>query len=275
MGTLETRISDRLAALPESTLELAAATDRAALELIEAERWPTGPSCPNCAGEGVSRMTGARSIGRNLWRCADCGGQFSWRKGTEFSASVNTPRQIAFVALGRARGQEATVTVRELQLEFGFGTGRAIKLAELLSPAHALDPLPEVAQDPYCPPPRLDVALPAQAAAEPETTATPLVVELNEAGAPASASGGKARWWGHRVARAAVSAAALLAVLGTLAFRGGPTAEAEAERKHVCWVHAGVPVELTGSRLTSEDQYEWRDRFLCKLKAAQDEFPPD
>ena len=48
-------------------------------EMLESLRWPNGPACNRCGaiGDRIGRVAT-----RGLWRCNDCGNQFSVRVGT-------------------------------------------------------------------------------------------------------------------------------------------------------------------------------------------------
>src|SRR4051812_35873638 len=76
-----------------SVLEKAHFTDEsAAFRYVEAIVWPNGPVCPHCGGidritklEGVKDKKGVARLG--LYKCNQCRGQFTVRKGTIFEAS--------------------------------------------------------------------------------------------------------------------------------------------------------------------------------------------
>jgi transposase-like protein len=67
----------------------ACADERLAVEFLEKMRWNGQPYCPHCGCVNARQMT-ARDGGRNarfLWRCGDCGKQFTVRVGTVFEDS--------------------------------------------------------------------------------------------------------------------------------------------------------------------------------------------
>lgn len=72
-------------------LPAACASEAAAIAWFEAKRWgATGPCCPKCGGTDVYTMKG-RDGQRNkrwLWRCRDCGGQYTVRTGTVYAESL-------------------------------------------------------------------------------------------------------------------------------------------------------------------------------------------
>lgn len=77
--------SELIAALP-----LACSNEQAAVEFLEARRWPTGAKCPECESSSVYQLrkkeTGERN--RFLWRCKECSRQFTVRTGTVYAESL-------------------------------------------------------------------------------------------------------------------------------------------------------------------------------------------
>lgn len=72
--------------------------EAAAFEALETILWPNGPTCPHCGGtDRLNRLANQRSkaskkhpngIERHgIWKCYQCRGQFTVRKGTVFEAS--------------------------------------------------------------------------------------------------------------------------------------------------------------------------------------------
>ena len=61
-----------------------------AREFLESKRWPNGPVCPHCGGEGYAltpKPTSRRPGRRGLKKCKACRQQFSVRIGTIFEES--------------------------------------------------------------------------------------------------------------------------------------------------------------------------------------------
>jgi transposase-like protein len=60
-----------------------------AREFIEMLRWPGGPVCPHCGATNVYRIAPniAKKVRKGLYRCGDCGGQFTVTVGTIFEDS--------------------------------------------------------------------------------------------------------------------------------------------------------------------------------------------
>src|SRR5690348_3825831 len=71
-------------------LPQACRTEKAAVEFMEAQRWPQGPYCAHCGSVEVyqlkDRETGERNR-RYLWFCRDCKRQYTVRIGTVFEDS--------------------------------------------------------------------------------------------------------------------------------------------------------------------------------------------
>src|SRR5688572_10078520 len=59
--------------------------EAAALEHLEASRWPNGPFCPYCGSTNVHRMGGKTQAG--MFLCNDCRDKFSARVGTVLERS--------------------------------------------------------------------------------------------------------------------------------------------------------------------------------------------
>jgi transposase-like protein len=60
-----------------------------AREFIEMLRWPDGPVCPHCGATNVYRIAPniAKKVRKGLYKCGDCGGQFTVTVGTIFEDS--------------------------------------------------------------------------------------------------------------------------------------------------------------------------------------------
>lgn len=72
--------SEVLQEIPEACVD-----ETAAVEFLEKQRWGDTPTCPHCGGTAVVRVMTADGTARNkrfLWRCHDCGKQFTVKVGT-------------------------------------------------------------------------------------------------------------------------------------------------------------------------------------------------
>lgn len=70
-------------------IPLACSNELAAVEFIEQQRWGKTPACVHCGSVDVYKMlskTGERNA-RFLWRCKDCGKQYTVRIGTVYEES--------------------------------------------------------------------------------------------------------------------------------------------------------------------------------------------
>jgi transposase-like protein len=70
-------------------IPLACSNELAAVEFMEEQRWGKTPGCVHCGSVDVYKMTdkaGQRNA-RFLWRCKDCGKQYTVRIGTIFEES--------------------------------------------------------------------------------------------------------------------------------------------------------------------------------------------
>ncbi|MCC6984205.1 MAG: IS1595 family transposase [Bauldia sp.] len=76
--------------------------EAAATVALEAILWPNGPVCPHCGETGrINKLVGVKrkdgTVRLGLWKCYDCRGQFTVRKGTIFEDS-HVPLHLWFQA---------------------------------------------------------------------------------------------------------------------------------------------------------------------------------
>ena len=72
-------------------LPAACANEPAAVEFLERRRWADAPCCPECGSVAVYKMTDRKTGERSkrfLWRCRDCGKQYTVRTGTVYAESL-------------------------------------------------------------------------------------------------------------------------------------------------------------------------------------------
>ena len=85
-GKVAENKSEIVAKLPRACCD-----ETAAVEFMESERWKdSGPCCPHCGAVNVYKMTDRKTGQRNkrfLWKCNECGKQYSVRVGTVFEDS--------------------------------------------------------------------------------------------------------------------------------------------------------------------------------------------
>lgn len=105
-------------------LPVACASESAAVEFLEKQRFGDCPYCPKCASVDVYKMLKARSDERQAnfrWRCRDCKEQFTVRTGTVFEDS-RIPLHKWCYAFWRAstskKGVSALEMKRQLRLSY-------------------------------------------------------------------------------------------------------------------------------------------------------------
>lgn len=105
-------------------LPVACASESAAIEFLEKQRFGDCPYCPKCASVDVYKMLKARSSERQSnfrWRCRDCKEQFTVRTGTVFEDS-RIPLHKWCYAFWRAstskKGVSALEMKRQLRLSY-------------------------------------------------------------------------------------------------------------------------------------------------------------
>lgn len=142
------KISEISQALPR-----ACSDELAAVEFLEAQRWPSGASCPHCGGADVYQMkdrkTGKRSE-RFLWRCksqqptpqnkdAICGRQFTVRVGTVYEDSKIALRHWCF-AFWAACASKKGVSALQIKRHTGISYESALFLMHRIRWAMADEP---------------------------------------------------------------------------------------------------------------------------------------
>src|SRR5687768_13399329 len=115
--------SDIVRRLPE-----ACRSEQAAVEFMEAQRWGDSPACAHCESKEVYQMrdrkTGERSK-RYIWRCRDCGKQYSVRIGTVFEDS-RIPLKFWCHAFWRACASKKGVSALQIKRETGVSYKSAL-----------------------------------------------------------------------------------------------------------------------------------------------------
>lgn len=119
--------SDSVAQIP-----LACADETAAVEFMEAMRWGDEPFCPRhgCGSLDVYQMKDRKTGERNsryLWRCRDCGRQFTLRLGTVMEDSPIPLRHWCF-AFWRACTSKKGVSALEIKRQTGLSYKSALFL---------------------------------------------------------------------------------------------------------------------------------------------------
>jgi len=113
--------ADRKHQLSESAvvtrIPRACADELAAVEFLEGMRWGSSPVCVHCGSANVYKMADAKTGERNarfLWRCRDCGEQYTVRIGTVYEESRIPLRHWCY-AFWRAASSKKGVSALELK----------------------------------------------------------------------------------------------------------------------------------------------------------------
>lgn len=104
------------------------ATEEAARTYIEQIRWPNGPVCPHCGnGDQVKvyklAANPAKKIRAGLYRCAECGGQFTVTVGTVMEDS-HLPLNKWLLAFYMMCASKTQVSALQLQRQLELGSYR-------------------------------------------------------------------------------------------------------------------------------------------------------
>ena len=103
---------------------LACSDELAAVEFIEGQRWGKTPSCVHCGSVDVYKMLDSKTGERNkrfLWRCKDCGKQYTVRIGTVYEESRIELRHWCYAfwrAATSKKGVAALEIMRHCQISY-------------------------------------------------------------------------------------------------------------------------------------------------------------
>lgn len=103
-------------------IPMACADEKAAVEFMERKRWGDSPFCPCCGSLSVYQMQDSKTGERQAnyrWRCHDCKGQYTVRKGTVFEDSRIELRHWCY-AFWRAATSKKGVSALELHRQTGI-----------------------------------------------------------------------------------------------------------------------------------------------------------
>lgn len=109
-------------------MPLACADEKAAVEFLENKRWGDSPSCPICGCLNVYKMKDSKTGERQAnfrWRCQDCKGQYTVRKGTVFEDSRIPLRHWCY-AFWRAATSKKGVSALEIKRQTGLSYKSAL-----------------------------------------------------------------------------------------------------------------------------------------------------
>lgn len=124
MVTKQPKIQNRSTKDDEITqrLPLACVDEGAAADFMEHQRWGASPACPLCGSFDVYKMMDSANPKKRQanfrWRCKDCKGQYTVRKGTVLEDSAIPLRHWAF-AFWRAATSKKGVSALEIHRQTG------------------------------------------------------------------------------------------------------------------------------------------------------------
>jgi len=102
-------------------LPVACTDEAAAVEFMEHQRWGMSPACPLCGSVDVYKMLNSTTGKRQAnfrWRCRDCKGQYTVRKGTVLEDSAIQLRHWNY-AFWRAATSKKGVSALEIHRQTG------------------------------------------------------------------------------------------------------------------------------------------------------------
>jgi transposase-like protein len=103
---------------------LACSNESAAVEFMESQRWGKTPACVHCGSLDVYKMLNPKTGQRNeryLWRCRDCGKQYTVRIGTIYEESRIPLRHWCYAfwrAATSKKGVAALEIMRHCQISY-------------------------------------------------------------------------------------------------------------------------------------------------------------
>jgi transposase-like protein len=105
-------------------IPLACSNELAAVEFMESQRWGKTPACVHCGSVAVYKMLDSKTGQRNarfLWRCRDCGKQYTVRIGTVYEESRIELRHWCYAfwrAATSKKGVAALEIMRNCQISY-------------------------------------------------------------------------------------------------------------------------------------------------------------
>jgi transposase-like protein len=121
---------------------LACSNELAAVEFFEKQRWGNTPACVHCGSVAVYKMMDASGQNRSerfLWRCRDCGKQYTVRIGTVYEETRLELRHWCY-AFWRAASSKKGVAALEIMRHCQISYKSALFLMNRIRFAMAPDP---------------------------------------------------------------------------------------------------------------------------------------
>lgn len=288
---METGTEDPLAFLVElSPKELADGLlgEDDALRFLESRRWPLGISCPDCNSDSTYSIGGSLSRSRHLHGCRGCNRQFSWRSGSIFKGTRNSPLVILTAAEALSSGHASADVVRLLEQGFDFRRPRAQRLVtELMELSLASQAGVELVLADSDANPE-DLVRPATEGPAVAAVAVSKEPGFTESAQPAEADSSTEPLELPAMAQAekietSKSVGSLLfmfalVLLGATAFvslRGNAVEAAAPETWTRSWKVGNDRFDVTSKRKAGESKEDWVQRFDAELRELEDEFPPN
>jgi transposase-like protein len=93
--------------------------DKSCRKHLESVRWPDGPVCPGCGA--VNNAVPVTAVRRGLYRCRDCGRQFTVTVGTVMEGThlpLNVWYRAMYLILSSSKGISALNLSQQLELQY-------------------------------------------------------------------------------------------------------------------------------------------------------------
>src|SRR5271169_662389 len=122
-------------------IPLACSNELAAVEFIEGLRWGKTPACVHCGSVDVYKMLDSKTGQRNqrfLWRCKDCGRQYTVRIGTVYEESRIELRHWCYAfwrAATSKKGVAALEIMRHCQISYKSALFLMTRIRFAMAPA--------------------------------------------------------------------------------------------------------------------------------------------
>jgi transposase-like protein len=122
-------------------IPLACSNELAAVEFIEGQRWGKTPACVHCGSLEVYKMMDSKTGERNkrfLWRCRDCGKQYTVRIGTVYEDSRIELRHWCYAfwrAATSKKGVAALEVMRHCQITYKSALFLMTRIRFAMAPA--------------------------------------------------------------------------------------------------------------------------------------------
>lgn len=131
---------------PIGEIPRACSDELAAVEFLEKQRWGDTPCCVRCGSVDVYKMIDAKTGERNsrfLWRCHDCGEQYTVRIGTVYEESRIPLRHWCYAfwrACTSKKGVSALEIKRQCQISYKSALFLMNRIRFAMAPDHIAAP---------------------------------------------------------------------------------------------------------------------------------------